>query len=177
MLRTALLALVSLSLAACGSGHEGTVTFTLSAAEGDVNNGTLVEDTHIKTDNATWQAFLAAARSELGAAPTEIDIDQVRIQLDAGRSKNVAKLEDALRGEGALFIRSESGGAQVDIATFEDPKGSAQVEVDLTGNELKTVNAALLGSDFRLGLRSPTPLTRESDFDAEIIVTLDVIAR
>jgi hypothetical protein len=65
----------------------------------------------------------------------------------------------------------------VDIATFEDPKGTAQLEIDTTGNELTQVNAAMAASDFQLGMRGSTPKTRETDFEASVNVILDVVAR
>ncbi|HZI14725.1 MAG TPA: hypothetical protein VE153_30435 [Myxococcus sp.] len=177
MLRTALLMLVPFVLVACDSGHRTTVTYAISIHEGDVSGRTLTEDTHIDTDDDQWQAFLAAARTELGEEPQEFEVTSARVQLDIAHSRGVAKLEELLVEEGALFLQAGDNGAQVDIATFEDPEGTAQLEVDTTGDELTQLNAAMLASDFRLGLRGITPKTRDSDFDATIRVTLDVVAR
>ena len=49
--------------------------------------------------------------------------------------------------------------------------------MDLTVNDLKDVNAALASSNFRLGLRSTTPKAANTDFEAPIPITLDVVAR
>lgn len=176
MLRRALLTLVSATLMACSSGYESTITYSVKVKPDDISGSTIADDEHIDTNNSQWQAFLASARAELGESPKEFDISQVRIQLDAAGSKNVGKLEDVLTGEGAIYLRTDNGGVQVDIATFEDVKGAAQVEVDVTGDDLKDVNASLASSNFRLGLRSGTPMTSNVDFEARIIVTLDVSA-
>ena len=176
MLRRTLLALFSLTLVACGSSYESTVTYSLNLKGSDISGTTIADTEHIKSDNSTWVAFLNSAKNELGQDAKEFDLRKVRIQLDVANSKNVGNLEDVLTGEGALFLRSEASGAQVDIATFEDLKGTAQVEVDLTGDDLKELNAAMASSNFRLGLRSPTPKASTADFDARISVTLDVTA-
>jgi hypothetical protein len=179
MLRRALLVLLSsLALTACDSGYKSTINYSIHFHEGDINGTTVAEDDHIDGDDSQWKAFLNSAKTELGEAPQEFDIDRVRLQLDVARSKNLGKLEDLLKGEGALYLRSESG-AQVDIATFEDleDSGTAEVEVDLTGNDLKQVYSALAASNFRLGLRGETALTRDTDFEATVRVILDVTAR
>jgi hypothetical protein len=177
MLRAAILVLLPTLLLACDSGYTSTVTYSISFHESDVSGSALTEDTHIDLDDSQWQSLLTAARGELGQEPKEFEVSSARIQLDLPRSREVAKLEDLLVGEGALFLRASDNGAQVDIATFEDPKGTAQLEVDTTGNELKPVNAAMVGSNFLLGLRGSTPKTRETDFEASIKVTLDIVVR
>lgn len=176
MLRRTLLALASLTLMACSSGYESTVTYRITLKNGDITGTTVAEEGHIDDDDSQWSTFLAAAKTELGEAPTEFDISKARLQLDVARAKNVGKLEEVMTGEGALFLRAENG-VQVDIATFEDLEGAAQVEVDLTGKDLKDLNAALASSNFRLGLRSTTPKAANTDFEAPITVTLDVVAR
>jgi len=177
MLRTALVVLLPLVLMACDSGYKSTATYSISIHESDVSGSNLTEDTSIDMDDDQWKAFLTAARGELGQEPKEFEVVSARIQLDLTRSRGVAKLEDLLVGDGALFIRASDIGAQVDIATFEDLKGTAQVEVDTTGNDLAQVHTAMAGSSFLLGLRSATPKTREMDFEAGINVTLDIVAR
>ena len=176
MLRRSLLALASLTLMACSSGYESTVTYRITLKNGDITGTTVAEEGHIDGDDSQWRTFLAAAKAELGEAPKEFEISKARLQLDVTRAKNVGKLEDVLTGEGALFLRAPNG-VQVDIATFEDLKGAAQVEVDLTGKDLKDVNAALASSNFHLGLRSTTAKAANTDFEAPINVTLDVVAR
>lgn len=176
MLRRSLLALASLTLMACSSGYESTVTYRVNLKNGDISGTTVARDSHIDNDNSQWKTFLAAAKTELGQDAKEFDISTARIQLDVASAKNVSNLQEVFTGEGALYLRAENG-VQVDIATFEDLEGTAQVEVDVTGNDLKDVNAALAGSNFRLGLRSTTPKAANTDFDAPITVTLDVVAR
>jgi hypothetical protein len=177
MPRIVLLLLLPLALAACDSGYRSTVTYAISVHESDVSGTSLTEDTSIDADDDQWRAFLSAASGELGQAPKEFEISSARIQLDLTRAREVAKLEDLLVDEGALFLRASDNGAQVDIATFEDPKGTAQLGIDTTGDELTQVNAAMAASNFLLGLRGTTPKTRETDFEASINVTLDVVAR
>lgn len=176
MLRRTLLALASLSLMACSSGYESTVSYRITLKNGDITGTTVADDSHIDSDNSTWKAFLSSAKTELGQEAKEFEISKARIQLNVADAKNVGKLEDVMTGEGALYLRTDSG-SQVDIATFEDLKGTAQVEVDLTGNDLKDVNTSLAASNFRIGVRSTTPMSSNTDFDAPITVTLDVVAR
>lgn len=176
MLRRALLVLLPLTLVACGSSYEGTVTYSIHLKNGDVSGTTIADTTHISADDAQWKAFLAAANKELGSAPKEFEVTKASILLDVTHTKNVGKLEDVLTGDGALFLRAPNS-AQADIATFSNVTGTAQVEVDTTGADLKDVTGALNNTDFFLGLRSGTPLTSSSDFDAPINVTLNVTAR
>ena len=126
MLRRTLLALASLSLMACSSGYESTVTYRLNLKNGDISGTTVADDSHIDSDNSQWKTFLSAATTELGQDAQEFDVTQARIQLDVASAKNVGKLEEVLTGEGALYLRAENG-VQVDIATFEDLEGTAQV--------------------------------------------------
>lgn len=175
MLRRALLALATLSLVACGSGYESTVTYTITLKNGDISGTTVAEDDHVDDDDAQWRAFLNSAKAELGENPKAFDINKVRLQLDVTRAKNVGKLEDVFSDKGAVFLRAENG-VQVDIATFKNLKGTAQVEVDRTG-DLEDLQVSLAKSDFHIGLRSTTPMAANTDFEAPIRVTLDVVAR
>ncbi len=86
-------------------------------------------------------------------------------------------IQDVFSEEVTVFLRANDSGTQVDIARLEEPKGSAQVSLKTTGNELERLHSNLLASDFRLGLRGTTPKQASSDFDAVITVTLDVTAR
>lgn len=177
MKRFLLLIPIALSLIACGPSHKGTVTYQVHLKPGSVTNSTIADDVHVGPDDAQWTAFLAQARTELDEAPTRFEVTGMRMQLDVTKSKNVGVLQDVLTGEVTAFLRVSDTGAQVDIATVEDPTGSAQVQLDTTGNALESLNASLARGDFRLGLRGSTPKPPNSDFDALITLTLDVTAR
>jgi hypothetical protein len=177
MKRLLLLIPVALSLIACGPSHEGTVTYQVHLKPGSVTGSTIADDVHVDPDETQWKAFLAQARTELDEAPTQFEVTGVRMQLDVTKSKNVGTLQDVLTGEVTAFLRVSDTGAQVDIADTEDPTGSAQVELDTTGNSLEALDASLAKGDFHLGLRGSTPKTPSGDFDALITLTLDVTAR
>jgi hypothetical protein len=177
MKRLLLLIPLALSLIACGPSHEGTVTYQVRLKPSSVTGSTIADDLRVEPDDAQWTAFLAQARDTLDEAPTRFEVTGARMQLDVTKSKNVGTLQDVLTGEVTAFLRSSGVGAQVDIATVEDPTGSAQVELDTTDNSLESLDANLAAADFRLGLRGSTPKTASGDFEAVITLTLDVTAR
>jgi hypothetical protein len=166
-----------LILAACGPSHEGTVTYRVFLNAGDVTGTTITEDVHVDPEDAQWRAFLSQAQATLEQAPTEFEVTDVRVQLDITKSKNVSTLQDVVTGDVTAFLRANDTGTQVDIAELENPTGSAQVSMDTTGGSLESLNANLIRSDFRLGVRANTPKTASSDFEATLTFTLDVIAR
>jgi hypothetical protein len=169
---------LALILAACGGpGHEDTLTYQVHLGAGDVTGSSITEDIHIDPNDAYWQNFLNQARNTLGEAPTRFDVTNVRLQLAAPKSRNVSMIQDLFSGDVTVFLRANDSGTQVDIAELEEPQGSAQVSMGLTRDDLEPLNANLLRSDFRLGLRGSTPKQASSDFDATVIVTLDITAR
>ena len=178
MPRLHLLLPLALILAACeGPGHDDTLTYQVYFGSGDVRGTTLSENIHIDPNESYWRNFLAQAPSTLGQAPTRFDVNEVRIQLAVPKSRNVNMIQDVFSEEVTVFLRDQDTGTQVDIARLEEPRGSAQVSLKTTGNDLERLHSNLLASDFRLGLRGTTPKQSSSDFDAVITVTLDVTAR
>jgi hypothetical protein len=168
---------LALILTACGPSHEGTVTYRVFLNSGDVTGTTIAEDIHIEPDDTQWSTFLTQARATLEQAPAEFEVTNVRVQLDVTKSKNVGMLQDVLTDDMVVFLRATSTNAQVEIAELENPTGSAQVEMDTLRGDMETVNASLAQGDFRLGVRGNTPKTPGSDFEAALILTLDVTAR
>ncbi|WP_257451008.1 hypothetical protein [Archangium lipolyticum] len=166
-----------LILTACGGGHESTVTYQVNLKPGDVTGSTIAKDLRVDPDDAQWKTFLSQAQSTLGEAPTRFEVTGARIQLDATKSKNVGMLQDVLSGDVVAFLRASETGAQVEVAETRDPRGSAQVTMDPTGGSLETLETNLARSDFRLGLRGGTTRTASGDFEATIILSLDVTAR
>jgi len=178
MPRLHLLLPLALILAACeGPGHDDTLTYQVYLGSGDVRGTTISENIHIDPNESYWRNFLAQAQSTLGQAPTRFDVNEVRIQLAVPKSRNVNMIQDVFSEEVTVFLRDQDTGTQVDIARLEEPRGSAQVSLKTTGNDLERLHSNLLASDFRLGLRGTTPKQSSSDFDAVITVTLDVTAR
>ncbi|PTL83149.1 hypothetical protein [Vitiosangium sp. GDMCC 1.1324] len=168
---------LALSLIACGPSHEGTVTYQVRLKPGSVTGSTIADDVHVGPDDTQWKAFLSQAQDTLGEAPSRFEVTNVRMQLDVTKSKNVGTLQEVLTGEVTAFLRASATGVQVDIADTQDPKGSAQVELDTTGASLEPLAANLAQGDFRLGLRGSTPRTSSGDFEGVITLTLDVTAR
>lgn len=177
MRRLLLLIPLALSLIACGAGHEGTVTYSVNLKPGDVTGSTIANDLRVEPGDAQWTAFLSQARDTLGEPATRFEVTGARMQLDVTKSKNVGTLQDVLTGETTAYLRSSETGAQVDIASIEEPRGSAQVDMDTTGNSLEILDTNLARGDFRLGLRGTTTRSTSSDFEATLILTLDVTAR
>jgi hypothetical protein len=177
MPRFLLLLPLVLALAACGGGHDGTVTYQVYLKPGKVVGTTIADDRHIDPADAQWSAFLAQARDTLGEAPSRFEVRAVRLQLDVTKSKNVGALQEVVQGEVTTFLRASNTGTQVDIARVENPKGSAQVPMSPTGRSLEPLAGELAQGDFRLGLRGNTPQTSGSDFEGVVTVTVDVTAR
>jgi hypothetical protein len=171
-----LLLSLALSLAACGGGYEGTVTYQVHFKPEDVTGSTLAEDDHVDPTDVQWRAFLNQAQASLEQAPTQFEVTGVRMQLDPTRSRNVGVLEDLFTGDVVLFVRASEVGTQVDVAEQEDPKGGAQVDMDLTDKSLEPLYGDLARGDFRVGLRGGTPKTSTGDFEAAVTLTLDVTA-
>jgi hypothetical protein len=177
MRRIHLLLPLALLLAACGARHEGTVTYQVSLKPSNVTGSTITQDLHVDPTEAQWQTFLSQARTTLEEAPTHFQVTGARLQLDATRSRNVSTPQDVLVGDVTVFLRSNETGTQVDLAELRDPRGSAQVAMDPTGDSLEPLDANLARGDFRLGLRGGTTRTSTGDFEAVITLTLDVTAR
>ncbi|HEX5749421.1 MAG TPA: hypothetical protein VFZ09_24545 [Archangium sp.] len=175
--RVLLLLPLALSLIACGPSHEGTVTYQVSLEPGGVIGGTIADSLRVEPTDAQWTAFLSQARAALGEAPSRFEVTSARMLLDVTKSKNVGTLQDVLSGEVTLFLRASETGTQVDIATLENPRGSAQLDMDTTRDSLESLNAHLARGDFLLGLRGGTSRTPSSDFEAVITLTLDITAR
>lgn len=168
---------LALSLIACGPSHEGTVTYQVRLKPGSVIGGTIADSVRVDATDPQWTAFLSQARDTLDEAPSRFDITQARMQLDVTQSKNVGTLQDVLSGDVTAFLRASETGTQVDIATLEAPRGSAQLDMETTGNSLEPLEANLARGDFLLGLRGGTPRSSTGDFEAVITLTLDVTAR
>ena len=168
---------LTLSLIACGPSHPGTLTYRVLLSGSDVTGSTIAEDVHVAPDDAQWRTFLTQAQTALEKAPSHFAVTGVSIQLDATRSRNVGALQDVFVGNVTAFLRASDTGTQVDIAEVTDPKGSAQVKMASLGTSLETLDPSLVRSDFRLGLRGGTQRSPGGDFDAALIVTLDVTAR
>ena len=169
--------LLALSLIACGPSHEGTVTYQVNLGPGDVIGGTITDSLRVDSTDAQWTAFLSQARATLGEAPSRFEVTSARMLLDVTKSKNVSTFQDVLSGDVAVFLRASETGTQVDIATVKNPRGSAQLDMDTTGNSLESLEANLARGDFLLGLRGGTTRTSSSDFEAVITLTLDITAR
>lgn len=167
---------LALSLIACGPSHEGTVTYQVPLRPGSVIGGTIADSVRVSPEDAQWTAFLSQARATLDEAPSRFEVTGARMQLDVTRS-NVGSLQDVLSGEVTAFLRSSETGTQVDIAELQDPRGSAQLDMDTTGNSLESLEGNLSRGDFLLGLRGGTPRSSTGDFEAVITLTLDVTAR
>jgi hypothetical protein len=168
---------LALSLIACGPSHEGTVTYSVRLKPSSVIGGTIADSIRVTPEDPQWTAFLSQARTTLGEAPSHFEVTSARMQLDVTESKNVGTLQEVLTGDVTAFLRASETGAQVDIATLEDPKGSAQLDMDTTGKSLESLDANLARSDFLLGLRGSTPRSSTGDFEADITLTLDITAR
>lgn len=168
---------LALFLIACGPSHEGTVTYQVRLKSSSITGSTIADDVRVDPDDTQWKAFLAQAKVALEEAPTQFEVTATRLQLDVTKSKNVGALQDVLTGEVTAFLRASQTGTQVDIATVDDPQGSALVDMDTTGNSLESLDANLAQGDFRLGLRGTTPKAPSSDFEAVLTLTLDVTAR
>ena len=176
-MRTLVASLLALTLAACGGGYTGNATYVVKLKQGDVSGALIANDEHVGPGDAQWTRFLADASAALGQAPESFEVTGVKLQLDPTRSKNVGGIEQALSGAGAVFLRQEGGLLQVDVATFEGLEGSAQESVDATGEALTPVFGSLAAGDFRLGVRGDTTRTPAEDFEAGLLVTLEVEAR
>ncbi|WNG61664.1 hypothetical protein F0U59_48325 [Archangium gephyra] len=177
LVRVLLLLPLALSLIACGPSHEGTVTYQVNLEPGGVIGGTITDSIRVDSTDAQWTAFLSQASSTLGEAPSRFEVTSARMLLDVTKSKNVSTFQDVLSGDVAVFLRASETGTQVDIATVKNPRGSAQLDMDTTGNSLESLEANLARGDFLLGLRGGTTRTSSSDFEAVIILTLDITAR
>ncbi|WP_375768495.1 hypothetical protein NR798_43585 [Archangium gephyra] len=168
---------LALSLIACGPSHEGTVTYQVRLKPSSVIGGTIADSLRVDPTDAQWTAFLTQARATLDEAPSRFEVTDARMQLDVTKSKNVGMLQEVLTGDVTAFLRASETGTQVDIASLEAPMGSAQLDMETTGNSLEPLETNLARGDFLLGLRGGTTRSATGDFEAVITLTLDVTAR
>ena len=126
--------------------------------------------------DAEREAIRAALVLTLGREPSRIAVTMVQITL-AGDSRGVASLADLFNGTVEVFLDADVGGT-VPVARVSAPSGSGPIELEMVSDEasLAPILAALLATNFRVGIRGSTARTATDDFDARIDVRIGFAA-
>ena len=159
-------------------GVEDRIVIQLSGIkESDINSGTVQKSKNVTTETSNpYGAFLQDARQTLGRDPSRIGVTMVQITL-AGDSRGVASFGDLFNGTVEVFLDADVGGT-VPVARVSAPGGSGPIDLELVSDEasLAPILAALLATNFRVGIRGATPRTGSDDFDARIDVRIGFAA-
>jgi len=138
--------LVILACAACSEdpvSYSAPVGINLKAKSGDVSGTAISEDKNITTETANpYGAFVAAATTKIGSAPSRIEIDQVTLVLGA-QSTNVTKLEDVFTGPVEISFVINDTDNTYNVGAIANPTGVGPVDV-----EISLASADLTPQDF-----------------------------
>ena len=172
---------VGLSMIGCEEdpvGAEDRIVIQLSGIkESDIVSGTVQKSKNVTTETSNpYGAFMQDARQTLGREPSRIAVTMVQITL-AGDSRGVASLADLFNGTVEVFLDADVGGT-VPVARVSAPSGSGPIELEMVSDEasLAPILAALLATNFRVGIRGSTARTATDDFDARIDVRIGFAA-
>ena len=134
--------------------------------DGDVKNGQVSEDKNINTEEGNPYAdFLRVATDELGGeAPSKIEVESVTLQIH-GDSKGISSFE-------VLFMNLEvfvsSNDTTASLGSIDSISGSVLELEDIDNDNLAALQSALLGGDFKMGVRGGVYETLPDDFDLKI---------
>ena len=166
--------LAAASFVACGDdpvAYSETVSVKLSGIKpGDIQNGQTSEDKNINTEEGNpYGDFIKGARAALGGRdPGAVEIVSAIVRVHAD-SKNVSTV-DAVFGSLELFMADSA--TTIVFGSKDGPTGS-EVAVPIKEDlDYEPVFDAMLGGDFKVGVRGATVATPPTDF--ELKLTLDL---
>lgn len=178
VLPLALLLVLVLALPACGDdpvAHSETVSIELSGIKpGDLKNGVASEEKNINTESGNpYAEFLKNARAALGGKdPGAIELVSAYMRVNS-TSKNVIAFEDVLVDAELFMTNSQT---TIPVGSVTSPKGSS-VSITLDPEvDFEPLSAAMLGGDFKVGIRGNTVTTPPADFELKISLDLKFTA-
>lgn len=151
--------------------YSGVVSTKLSGVKpGDFKNGVASVDKNINTETGNpYGAFLKDARDALGGKDlAEIVVIDAVVRVHAD-SKNVTTV-DPVFADLELFIATSD--TTLPIATLTGPSGSEVVMPLRDAIDFAAVQAALVGGDFKVGVRGSAVDPLPADFDLKLSLDL-----
>lgn len=151
-----------------------TIVIRLSGIkESDIRDGVVEREKNVTTETSNpYAAFLADARTALGADPSRIEVEAVSITL-GGDSRGVVGFDELFAGQTNVFLRTDAGGT-VYVGRVDRPTGVGPVSFEVIAgeDELAPILPDLLAGVFRVGVRGATARAATDDFDARIEVSI-----
>ncbi|TNF23415.1 MAG: hypothetical protein EP329_27595 [Deltaproteobacteria bacterium] len=170
--------LALLALPACGDdpvAHSETVSIELSGIKpGDLKNGVASEEKNINSESGNpYAEFLKAAKNALGGKdPGTIELVSAYMRVNSS-SKNVIAFEDVLVDAELFFSNSDT---TIPIGTVTGPTGSS-VKISIGEDiDFEPLRSAMLGGDFKVGVRGNAVDTPPADFELKISLDLKFTA-
>ncbi|PKN57945.1 MAG: hypothetical protein CVU56_08120 [Deltaproteobacteria bacterium HGW-Deltaproteobacteria-14] len=170
--------LLVLALPGCADdpvAHSETVSIELSGIKpGDLKNGVASEEKNINTESGNpYAEFLKNARAALGGEdPGAIELVSAYMRVNS-TSKNVIAFEGVLV-DAELFIANSQ--TTIPVGSVTSPKGSS-VRITLDPEvDFEPLRAAMLGGDFKVGVRGNAVAATPADFDLKISLDLKFTA-
>lgn len=134
MMKTPLLVLVL--VAACGDdpvNYSAPVGIELKVKSSDATTAAISDDKGITTESGNpYGAFVTAANTKLGHAPSEIDVDKVTLTLNTAKSTGVAALDEVMTGDVSVQFMMNDTNDPFTVAHFAGPTGVGPVEGSTT---------------------------------------------
>ncbi|MDI7266505.1 MAG: hypothetical protein QME96_00750 [Myxococcota bacterium] len=146
--------------------------------ENDIRSGVIEESKGISTQTGNpYNQFIQTARARLGGNPGRIDVTAVSFTLDAD-SRGVASFADLFTAQVDVFFDAGSAGGTVNVGRVNAPTGTGPVNCELVADEyeLAPIQDALLGGNFRVGIRGMTNRLTTDNFEARINIRLGFAA-
>jgi hypothetical protein len=161
-------ALVSTTaLVGCGDdpiNYSEPVGISLQFKSGDVVAGRIATDKNINTESGNpYAAFVSAAQTKIGKAPSRIDVAKVTLTVEAS-SKQVSKLGEIFAGDCKLKFVMNSGNVPFDVASrtmaAADLAGPVELTATFDSADLDAGQyAQLVGGSFKVALDCATATT------------------
>jgi len=172
------LLLTLLALPACGDdpiAHSETVSLELSGIKpGDLKNGVASEEKNINTESGNpYGDFLKNARDALGGSdPGTIELVSAYMRVSSS-SKNVIAFEDVLADAELFFSNSDT---TIPIGSVTSPTGSSVLIPIGEDVDFEPLRTAMLGGDFKVGIRGNAVDPVSDDFELKISLDLKFTA-
>ncbi len=156
-----------------------TIVVTLGGIkEDDIREGVISESKAISgPDDGDYNDFIRTARARLGRNPGRIGVTAVSFTLD-GDSQGVASFADLFSAQVDVFFDAGAAGGTVNVGRANAPTGTGPVNCEVVAHEheLAPIQDALLGGNFRVGIRGMTNRLTTDNFEARINVRLGFAA-
>jgi hypothetical protein len=109
--------------------YSAPVGIELKVKSSDATTAAITDEKGITTESGNpYVAFVTAAQAKLGHDPSEIDVDQVTLTLNTGKSTGVTTLDQVMTGDVSVQFIMNDTNDPFTVAHFAAPTGVGPVE-------------------------------------------------